>query len=389
MLSPEIVTELRKPLDPRRVTAMTSGPAAGVPYLPAWDCIEQANAIFGPGGWSFELVGQPWIIEGGSQGNNHTRYEVWAAMGRVTVGDAAYSDIGTSVRSGDGSGGLEMAVKGAVSDALKRCLRMLGDQFGLVLYDKSVGRGDLEAMYRESQVSENRTPDAPATGGGSPWVNELAALMQPHGLKLGDLATVIPADTIVRENVVQVVGGWLEQNRKTPAELVEMVLRQRQASATAAAEVAADLDGRSERPSYDWLPGLQVIEREYGVTVFPLWNVLGVARDAAYEQFLPAIDRWLAADRSRTIAALMAGEIEKRSTPPPAYAGRSNLALLEEEMGRRGINRGVVSTYLRGRGYAAQFTEANIETWCAKEQRTGRDLGELAWEAQRAMAGAR
>ena len=147
MLPDHALEELAKPLDPKRITVGQNGPLRGIKYLEGEDVIRTANHIFGYGGWSFELLSQPWIVEKGEQGDKHTPYEVWAAHGRLTVADAHFADVGTCVRQGLGSGGLEMAIKGAVTDCVKRCLRNMGDQFGLILYDKTADMAGIAADF--------------------------------------------------------------------------------------------------------------------------------------------------------------------------------------------------------------------------------------------------
>lgn len=136
--------ELAKPLDPHRVSIMPDGPAKGSKYLTGQDVIETANRIFGYGAWGFELLSPPICLE--REGN----YEVWGAHGQVRVeGGGTFSDFGTCVRNGRGSGGLEMAIKGAVTDCVKRCLRNYGDQFGLVLYEKGLTMADLNREFQQ------------------------------------------------------------------------------------------------------------------------------------------------------------------------------------------------------------------------------------------------
>jgi hypothetical protein len=56
---------------------------------------------------------------------------------RVTVGDVVREDVGFGSGYGKKAGdAIEGATKEAVTDALKRCLRTFGSQFGLALYDK-------------------------------------------------------------------------------------------------------------------------------------------------------------------------------------------------------------------------------------------------------------
>lgn len=162
-LESDVKLALAQPLDPHRVTVGNSGPLRGIKYLEGEDVIRTANRIFGYGEWGFSLLSQPWVIEEGSQGSNHTKYQVWAAHGRLMVsGGGSFADVGTCVRQGDGSGGLEMAIKGAVTDCMKRCLRNYGDQFGLILYDKTTDMAGLAAEYRNEHPNEPLPPVDPA-----------------------------------------------------------------------------------------------------------------------------------------------------------------------------------------------------------------------------------
>lgn len=156
---------LERPLDPRRVATMRRG-SQTIAFLEGHDLIRQANEVFGYGRWGFELLSPPWCAEQGEQGPNKTPYQVWAAHGRLTVeGCPPMSDIGTNVRQGTGADGLEMAIKGAATDALKRCLKNYGDQFGLVLYDKDVPPAAVLAAYEAWHRGE---PHHLATPAGNP-----------------------------------------------------------------------------------------------------------------------------------------------------------------------------------------------------------------------------
>ena len=162
-LESDVKLALAQPLDPHRVTVGNSGPLRGIKYLEGEDVIRTANRIFGYGEWGFSLLSQPWVIEEGSQGSNHTKYQVWAAHGRLMVsGGGSFADVGTCVRQGDGSGGLEMAIKGAVTDCVKRCLRNYGDQFGLILYDKTTDMAGLAADYKAGAPLPPFPGEAPA-----------------------------------------------------------------------------------------------------------------------------------------------------------------------------------------------------------------------------------
>jgi DNA repair and recombination protein RAD52 len=132
MLSDKQIAELQKPLDESRVLRRPDG----LSYLATYDIIETANRIFGYGGWQREIKRLEKIYEDASDGVHVVGY---LCECRVCIGDIVHEDVGfgSGVSSGDISRAHETALKGAVSDALKRCFRALGDQFGLSLYKKS------------------------------------------------------------------------------------------------------------------------------------------------------------------------------------------------------------------------------------------------------------
>ena len=213
-LENDVVIELSKPLDPRRVTTGQSGPLNGIKYLEGEDVIRTANRIFGYGGWSFELLNQPVCIENGEQGQNHTLYEVWAAHGRLSVfGGGSFADLGTNVRSGKGAGGLEMAIKGSVTDCMKRCLRNYGDQFGLVLWDKSADMAGIAADF--SGVSGGELPAEPppratVASGVPPWWPEFRQLKNAKHVTDSAIEEIIGSGP-----TLAAVSAWLETNTDT------------------------------------------------------------------------------------------------------------------------------------------------------------------------------
>jgi DNA recombination protein Rad52 len=132
MLSEKQIAELQKPLDESRVLRRPDG----LSYLATHDIIETANRIFGYGGWQREIKRLEKIYEDTSDGVHSVGY---LCECRIRIGNIVHEDVGfgSGVSSGDISRAYETALKGAVSDALKRCFRALGDQFGLSLYKKS------------------------------------------------------------------------------------------------------------------------------------------------------------------------------------------------------------------------------------------------------------
>jgi DNA recombination protein Rad52 len=122
-------------------------------YMEAWDLIEQANAIFGFGNWSRETVSVEAIHAPVMRENERDAHKsvvvasFWAKV-RITVTDGSRSIVregcgaATSYQKTMGES-VEMAIKSAETDAMKRALMTFGNQFGLALYDKehrNVGR---------------------------------------------------------------------------------------------------------------------------------------------------------------------------------------------------------------------------------------------------------
>lgn len=127
-LTEEAITKLKQPLKASRVKSRSQS-GRSVSYLEGYDVIDAANDIFGFDGWSYSVEG----IEplGGDE-----KRRLYQAVVRVMVGSAIRSDVGHGISAGDSSEAQETAIKGAVTDALKRALRSFGAQFGNSLYDK-------------------------------------------------------------------------------------------------------------------------------------------------------------------------------------------------------------------------------------------------------------
>lgn len=131
IFTPEQIAELQKPIDESRVQRRPDG----LTYLPTYDVIETANRIFGYGGWQREIKRLEKIYEDESEGTYSVAY---LCEYRIRIGDVTHEDVGfgSGVSQTDPARAHETALKGAVSDALKRCFRALGNQFGLGLYKK-------------------------------------------------------------------------------------------------------------------------------------------------------------------------------------------------------------------------------------------------------------
>lgn len=137
-------------------------------YLEGQFVIETMNAIFDPDGWCREFCGGGLRVmsrrEWTPPGKDKTRYDVsMMCEYRIKVGEQVIEDVGY----GDGKSyqgwgeSIESAAKEAVTDALKRCCRSLGNAMGNCLYDKAWlsanTNGDARVPYPSGDPPPART----------------------------------------------------------------------------------------------------------------------------------------------------------------------------------------------------------------------------------------
>jgi hypothetical protein len=193
------VQQLLEPIKPNRVSRTPQG----MSHLEAWDVIAHLSRVFGFEGWDKEILDTHVLFETSdvrerTRNNKTEQYGVWTvayscAM-RLTVRDPSGNVVtvkedaatGEAINQPSRGDAHDLALKSAISGALKRCAKDLGDQFGLGLYDD----GKTTAAVRMSIAYETR-PDE-ETGGGQTtrgWVGDpirdeavrLGTQMSPHG----------------------------------------------------------------------------------------------------------------------------------------------------------------------------------------------------------------
>lgn len=134
---PDIVDALKADLDPARVkTRSQSG--TSLSYLEGYDVIDTLNRIFGFGGWDMFVRDIAFQAEAGPNGGYRATVEI-CTMGDKTGASVCRADVGFGIVQGKDTArpeAYEMAVKTAVTDAMKRAARTFGAQFGNSLYDK-------------------------------------------------------------------------------------------------------------------------------------------------------------------------------------------------------------------------------------------------------------
>jgi hypothetical protein len=159
---------LHQPHDPADVRVLQKG---GYYYFPSHHLIREANRIFGFDGWSTRIINVNNVQEHEKLKNNDQERQ--GTQWWVTYTACVELTVGTVIRQGAGAGqsvdadlgsAHDKAIKSACSDALKRALVTFGDQFGLILQDKSyrlppAGQAPAKsAPDRTQQTREALTP---------------------------------------------------------------------------------------------------------------------------------------------------------------------------------------------------------------------------------------
>lgn len=158
-LTTEQIDRLLAPINPRRVLARD-----GMAYVAAHDVKAHLTRIFGFGRWSSEVVSQDLVFEEAKQMKNGKDgwYVCYRTVVRLTVcaPDGTVLAVYTEGHVGDNTGPTRGDVHGnaianSESYALKRCAAMLGDQFGLSLYEK----GSKQAFVKGTLVHPVKPSD--------------------------------------------------------------------------------------------------------------------------------------------------------------------------------------------------------------------------------------
>lgn len=195
----EIIEKLKEPLSKDAIKTRKGTGTEQLSYIPGYAAIETANRIFGFGNWDSEIISLKEVArteyekppyKAGEDPKPmisisylcHSKLTVKNGDSTTSHEDTGYGD-GVAGNSAYGIGScIELATKEAVTDALKRCLRYYGEQFGLSLYDKdnapmTIPEIEAAKVVTEDQLKELRNLYA-ARGIDDDWV--LAALQAEH-----------------------------------------------------------------------------------------------------------------------------------------------------------------------------------------------------------------
>ena len=230
-LSPSVIEKLGEPIDPALVSQLPGRGGNLYDYLKGHVVIAQANRIFGYGGWGYELVGDVTLrrVETVDKRTGEvTITQGYSAPVRVTVAGALpRTDLGVHPVKDDTIDGHDTAMKGAVTDGLKRAFRGFGEQFGNSFYgdEPSASAPQPERVPAPSQARANGngrqsqaarpTRQAQPAGGGDAQAAKLRKRLFEITAEQGF------DDDQVRTEVVRLKGKGIDD--LTVAELGELV----------------------------------------------------------------------------------------------------------------------------------------------------------------------
>ena len=181
-LPPSVTKALTQPIDPAIVSQRRGRAGMVYHYLEGHTVIDQANRIFGHGGWGYDLVGEVALRQfetADPRTGEVKKSSGYSAPVRVTVAGApSRTDVGFHAVVEENADGHDTALKGAVTDGLKRALRSFGVQFGNSFYGDDF---DPAATFQPEQVRvQAQLADKP-----NPTDNSQAEMLRKRLVELG------------------------------------------------------------------------------------------------------------------------------------------------------------------------------------------------------------
>jgi DNA repair and recombination protein RAD52 len=157
MISQRQIDLLNQPLSRGKVSNRKGSGGRTLSYVEWHECVRVANEIFGFGGWTAETLELSEIATYTYKDKSGAEKPKVTYRARVRVQIMATGATYDGWGYGEGidpdlGQAHESAFKEAESDATKRALRNLGDQFGLALYDKA-------QAHVEDDSKPNASPD--------------------------------------------------------------------------------------------------------------------------------------------------------------------------------------------------------------------------------------
>jgi len=147
-------------LDSSRIKSRQKG-SVSLSYLEGFDIIETANRIFGYGNWDYSITSLTQVSQELNQNQNHVI--CYKAVVNVVVYDMQHSKHVSREDVGFGTGiaktladAHEGGGKESVTDAIKRCFKSFGNQYGLSLYDKSKNHQPQQISQQQPQYQQQQ-----------------------------------------------------------------------------------------------------------------------------------------------------------------------------------------------------------------------------------------
>ena len=141
MFSKEQIEILNEELNSNRIKTREKG-NINLSYIEGFDVIDTANKVFGFGNWSYSISKLDQVSQEVNQNQNNV--VCYKAVVQIQIHNNDHSQTVSRQDVGFGTGvaktladAHEGSAKEAVTDAIKRCFRSFGNQFGNSLYDKT------------------------------------------------------------------------------------------------------------------------------------------------------------------------------------------------------------------------------------------------------------
>ena len=149
------LTILTQELDSSRIKTREKG-NINLSYIEGFDVIDTANKVFGFGNWSYSITKLDQVSQELNQNQNNV--VCYKAVVQIQIHNNDHSQTVNRQDVGFGTGvaksladAHEGAAKEAVTDAIKRCFRSFGNQFGNSLYDKTKNHQNQDSSYQQNQ----------------------------------------------------------------------------------------------------------------------------------------------------------------------------------------------------------------------------------------------
>ena len=155
---------LRKLLLASDVKERTQG-GGKVSYIDGKTAIDHANSIFGFGMWESEVISLNPVYQDANKLTMQAIVKVTIHSPFAYAMSVSYTDVGYGQMSSNKglnvADAFEKAGKEAATDGLKRALRLLGNQFGLALYDKEQNEVGTEEDQEELENARGKIRELP------------------------------------------------------------------------------------------------------------------------------------------------------------------------------------------------------------------------------------